>query len=301
MKVTSLKYLLKEGARNLWTNRVLSITSVGILTTCLLIVGAAYLLTINVDSMVRYVEGQNEMSVFLEEGADDATIEAVGDTLRQNTNVANVRFISKEEGLEDLKTQFGDDAYLVDGLKDRNPVPDTYVVSLKDVSMTEQMQAEFSGLAGVEIVTASVEVADTFTNLQWLVNVVGGAIIIALCVISLVIIANTIRATIFMRRKEINIMKFVGATNGFIRIPFLVEGFLLGLISALVSFLIIWGTYSYLLQSMTGGGSAFLASMFTSLIPFKDVALRLGLFFFLSGTLIGMFGSAISIRNHVKV
>ena len=302
MRSGSFKYLLKEGVRSLWTNRVMAFTSIGVLTTCLLIVGVAYLITANVNSMVKYVESQSEMSVYLLQDADEDTVAAVGETITQNANVAGVEFISKEQGLLNTQSEFGEDKELLDSFKgDRNPLPDTYNVTLKDISLTRQTQSELEQISGVETVVASSQVADTFTGVQRIVTALGGAIILALGIISLVIISNTIRATIFARRKEINIMKFVGATNSFIRIPFLVEGFMLGLISALVSFLIIWGGYSYLISALNTNLSAFLESAFSNIIPFEDLAGQLALFFGVTGTVLGTFGSSISIRNHVKV
>ncbi|MEG0691682.1 MAG: permease-like cell division protein FtsX [Oscillospiraceae bacterium] len=330
MKGSSFKYLLKEGVRNLWTNRVMAFTSVGVLTTCLLIVGAAYLLTANVDSMVRYVEGQSEMSIFLNEFVEPAPeqtppvegeappaegetppasiyssnedrITAIKAEIEANPNVKSCEHISKEQGLENTKEMLGDNGYLLDGITDRNYIPDTFVITLKDVSLTAQTKTELEKNSEVDLIVASTTVSDTLTYIQRTINTLGSAIIIALGIISLVIISNTIRATIFSRRKEINIMKFVGATNSFIRIPFIVEGFTLGLISASIAYLVIWGCYSYLIQAFTTDVSAWLNSAFKSIIPFNDIALNLALFFVITGTLLGSIGSVISIRNHAKV
>lgn len=332
MKSSSFKYLLKEGIKNLWSNRVMAFTSVGILTTCLLIVGAAYLITENVNSMVTYVQGQSEMSIFLNEfgqpkptqkaeakpdKADDAQnkaqqdrvvyasneerIKAVKAEIVKNANIKSCKYISKDQGLENTKDMLGDKGYLLDGISDRNYIPDTFVITLKDVSQTEKTQKELEKNTEVELVVASTTLADTLTYIQRTINTVGSGIIIALAVISLVIVSNTIRATIFARRKEINIMKFVGATNSFIKIPFIVEGFTLGLISALLAFLLIWGSYSYVTQAFTTNVSAWLTSAFNSIIPFKAIAKNLALFFILTGTILGSIGSAISIRNHAKV
>lgn len=353
MKASGFKYLVKEGVKNLWTNRVMAFTSIGVLTTCLLIVGAAYLLTVNVGSMVSYVESQSEMSVFLEdfakpeivvpetsvesdknadgsaEGAPEGTPENTDGTtttpeqegasaeeaaaLRQEMvtkiqaelkgipNVKSIEYISKEQGLDNTKKMLGDSNYLLDGIKDRNYIPDTFVITVNEIEKTEQTKSTIEKIEGVEMVIASIEMSDTLTYVQRTVNTLGSAIIIALAVISVVIISNTIRATIFARRKEINIMKFVGATNSFIRIPFLVEGFFLGLISALISYLIIWGGYSYLIQAFSVDISEWLNAVFDSVIPFSQVAVNLAWFFGLTGTLLGSIGSAISIRNHAKV
>lgn len=360
MKASGFRYLVKEGVKNLWTNRIMAFTSIGVLTTCLLIVGAAYLLTVNVGSMVSYVETQSEMNVFLKDfdkpeivvpdtsvdlesnanqpdtdaqSEQDKPVEGDGDTTtRQPTeeeapvegetdtaelrktmvaqikaqiegmqNVKSCEYISKEQGFENTKDTLGDSAYLLDGIKDRNYIPDTFVITLNDIEKTAQTKAAIEKLDGVDIVVASMETADTLTYVQRTVNTMGSAIIIALAVISVVIISNTIRATIFARRKEINIMKFVGATNAFIRIPFLVEGFFLGLISAGISYLVIWGGYSYLLQAFTLDISSFLNELFANVIPFNEVAISLAWFFGITGTVLGSLGSAISIRNHARV
>ena len=144
--------------------------------------------------------------------------------------------------------------------------------------------------------------ADAIVKLKNMVNLFGGAIIIALVLVSLVIIANTIRAAVFTRRKEINIMKYVGATDNFIRFPFMVEGLLLGLISAVLAFLIIWGGYAMLSDAILKNSTVtFLASMMQRLLPFKEVALKLGLCFAGAGVITGMLGSIISVRSHLKV
>lgn len=300
MRGSSFRYLMKTGIRNLWRNRVMAFTSIGVLTTCLLLVGATYLLTLNVNNMVGFVEQQTEMSVILEEGRTSVEIDQIRTELLANDNVESIEFISSAQGLENQKAAMGDDGILLDGLP-YNPIPDVFTVRVKDISLTVATQEQLRRIEGVETVNASGEVADTFTSLQRVIGTVGSAVILALGVISLVIIANTIRATIFARRKEINIMKFVGATNSFIRIPFLVEGFMLGLISAIIAFLAVWFAYHYLTQALTTDVNSFLQAMFAHIIPFEQLSLDLGIFFGVTGTVLGTFGSAISIRNHVRV
>lgn len=298
---SSFKYLLKEGFRNIWHNRVMSFTSIGVLTTCLIIVGAAYLITVNVNSVVGYIEGQSEMVVFLHDDIDDAQTAQIETSIKSTPNVKETVFVSKEQGLENTKLMLGDDAYLLDGLENRNTIPAMYEIKVNDLSKTRETVDALKAIEGVDIVKASNEVADTLTYVQNTINTFGMALILALAVISLVIITNTIRATIFTRRKEINIMKFVGATNSFIRIPFIVEGFLLGVISAGVAFSVVWGSYHYLTAEFTSGGSMWLQAAFESIIPFDEIAMTLGLFFVGTGTILGMIGSIISIRNHARV
>lgn len=300
MKFSGFKYLTKEGCKNVWRNRVMSFTSIGVLTTCLIIVGAAYLITVNVNSVVKYIEGQSEMVVIVEE-IDQAATTQLENNIKSIENIKSYNYISKEQALQNEMERLGDSAHLLEGYTDRNPLPAIFEIKVKDLSKTRDTAATLRELAGVESVQASDDVADTLTYMQNTVNTFGSALIIVLAIISMVIISNTIRATIFARRKEINIMKYVGATNSFIRIPFLVEGFLLGLISATIAFLVIWGGYQYLMGANTSGMTIWIKSMFDSLIPFKDIALDLGLFFGITGTMLGMIGSGISIRNHARV
>ena len=167
MKPSSLRYLIKEGFRNLWRNRIMSFTSVGVLTTCLLIVGAAFLLTVNVNSMVKYVEGQSEMCVYMVNGLSDEELETAKAAITATTNVTEVTFVSAEEGLENTKEQFGSDGYLLDGYEgEDNPIPDSFVVKINDISKTRETQDALSAISGVDLVNASGEVADTLSYIR---------------------------------------------------------------------------------------------------------------------------------------
>ena len=330
MKANSFKYLTKQGVKSLWLNRMMTLAAVGVLTACLLIVGFAVLLTENINSMVDYVQSQNEFVAFMEYEEDYIASQKAaneepfvpswelpeGETSQwalflQETqkkiedlpNVRTVKYVSIDEGLEEMKDQLGEYAELLDDYKEvgENPLNEKYVITVHDLAQLEDTCNQVAELPGVYRVKAANEVASTLTDIRKIINVVGWSIVLALVVVSLVIIVNTIRATIFARRKEINIMKYVGATNSFIRLPFVVEGICLGLLSALIAYLIIWAGYSYVLDSFVGQTSSWLQSAFQNIIPFKDVALYLALFFMASGVGIGVLGSVVSIRNHIKV
>ncbi len=330
MKGNSFKYLLKQGVKNLWSNRMMTLASVGVLTACLLIVGFAVLLTENINNMVKYMEDQNEVVAFMytetdyhdkleSEGQTPFTMSSetpegeaswwsdfIKETERKirsvDDNILEVTFVSKEEGLQQQKEQWGEKGSLLDDYQgEENPLPDSFVVKIKDLSKLTQTKASLEQVDGIESVRAADSVADTLTDIKRIVNIVGWSIVAALVVVSLVIITNTIRATIFSRRKELNIMKYVGATNSFIRIPFIVEGICLGLISAVVAYFCIWFGYSYILGTFLDQTSNWLQSAFASIIPFQNVALDLGAFFLVSSVAIGVLGSIVSIRNHIKV
>lgn len=330
MKANSFKYLTKQGVKNLWSNRMMTLASVGVLTACLLIVGFAVLMTKNIDRLVEHVESQNEFVAFMyteedyiakqtAEGVEpfvstadtpegeaprwDSFEQEVWAALEAVPNVSSVEFVSKEEALEYVQST-GDPTYqdLFIELQDDNPLPDNFTIRVDDLEKLSETVAAVSQVEGIESVSAANEVAESLTFIRKAVNMVGGAIIVALVIVSLVIITNTIRATIFTRRKELNIMKYVGATNSFIRLPFIVEGICLGLLSAAVAYGIIWGGYSYFVTAFTEGTlPGFISLAFQSIIPFKEVALDLVFFFCGASVAIGVLGSLISIRNHIKV
>lgn len=297
----ALKYLLKEGVKNLWTNRLMTFASVGVLTACLLIVGFAMLFSQNVNSMVGYLEDQNEIVVYLEkENTEERNVE-IASELKQISDLKEITYFDRATVFQLQKEKLGSAAALLDD-DDDNPYYAYYTVKEKDLEKITATVAAINEIEGVKQVSFYKGFADAIVKLKNMVNLFGGAIIIALVLVSLVIIANTIRAAVFTRRKEINIMKYVGATDNFIRFPFMVEGLLLGLISAILAFLIIWGGYAMLSDAILKNSTVtFLASMMQRLLPFKEVALKLGLCFAGAGIITGMLGSIISVRSHLKV
>ena len=295
MKGSSFTYLLKEGGRNIWVNRMMSLASIGILVSCMLLIGSAILLSINLNGMVNYVENQNEMVAFLEDSADDTLVNAVKSALDQNDNVDSYAFVSREEALERY-SEIVPDSLLENLEADKDEVfPLSFRITLKESI------AKIESIPGIMQVNAPTNVAETVTGIKRAVYIGGSGIVVILLSVTLIIIANTIKVTVFNRRKEINIMKFVGATDLFIRMPFGVEGILLGVISACIAYLLLWGGYTYLIdyvQTQTATGfSAFLKN----LVPFSQVAKQLFASFVTGGVAIGVFGSMIFVRKHLKV
>lgn len=301
MKGSSFTYLLKEGARNIWVNRLMSLASIGILVSCMLLIGSAILLSINLNGMVNYVELQNEMVAFLEDSAGDADVKAVKTALDKNDNVDSYSFVSREEALERY-SEIVPDSLLESLEADKDEVfPLSFRITLKDLSQIEETIAQIESIPGVMQVNAPTNVAETVTGIKRVVYIGGSGIVIILLSVTLIIIANTIKVTVFNRRKEINIMKFVGATDLFIRMPFVVEGILLGVISACTAYLILWGGYTYLLDYVQIQASTGLAAFLKNLVPFSQVAKQLLASFLTGGVAIGVFGSMIFVRKHLKV
>ena len=301
MKGSSFSYLIKEGARNIWVNRMMSLASIGILVSCMLLIGSAILLSINLNGMVSYVENQNEMVAFLEDSADDVTVSAVEAALNSNDNVDSFAFVSREEALERY-SEIVPDSLLENLEQDKEEVfPLSFRITLKDLSLIDETTAQIESIPGIMRVNAPTNVAETVTGIKRAVYICGSGIIIILLAVTLIIIANTIKVTVFNRRKEINIMKFVGATDRFIRMPFVVEGILLGVISACIAYLLLWGGYTYLINYVQTQASATVSAFLKNLVPFSQVAKQLLASFAVGGIAIGVFGSMIFVRKHLKV
>lgn len=301
MKLNSLPYLICQGFRNLWINRLMSLASIAVLSACLLLVGFAILFSINVNNVVRFVETQNEAVVFVKDDSTQIQIENLGNMLKNHENISSRDYISKQRALEIEMERLGEDGILLDGLEKDNPLPASFNIKIKDISILRQTIEEIISFDSVEKVNAPTEVTDTIVIIKDLVNSIGGSIVLALVIVSLVIISNTIRASVFFRRKEINIMKYVGATNSFIKFPFIIEGIILGLISSIFALLITWLGYNALFSFSLSETTNWLSSVFSNMVHIDKVIGSITISYCVSGVILGALGSLFSIRNHLKV
>lgn len=301
MRASSFRYLIKTGVKNLWNNRMMTIASVGTLIACLLIVGFAVLFSINVDSIVEYMGQQNEIVVFMELDTPEEYMSVMKDDLAEMDGLGTITYISRQQAFEDYKAKLGDKADILDGMEDNHYLPASFRAKILDPEKVDILMTSIRRMDYVNEVQAPTDLAKTLVSVRKMVNTLGGAVIAALVAVSLVIITNTIRASVFNRRKEINIMKYVGATNSFIRIPFLVEGVLLGVIAAVVAYLAIWGGYTVFLNAMSTESSSWLSSITQHVVPFRQVSGKLMLWFLVAGILTGGLGSTFSMRGHLKV
>ena len=301
MRASSFRYLVKSGVKNLWNNRMMTIASVGTLIACLLIVGFAVLFSINVDSIVEYMGQQNEIVVFMELDTPEEYMSVMKDDLAEMDGLGTITYISRQQAFEDYKAKLGDKADILDGMEDDHYLPASFRAKILDPEKVDILMTSIRRMEYVNEVQAPTDLAKTLVSVRRMVNTLGGAVIAALVAVSLVIITNTIRASVFNRRKEINIMKYVGATNSFIRIPFLVEGVLLGVIAAVIAYLAIWGGYTVFLNAMSTESSSWLSSITQHVMPFRQVSGKLMLWFLVAGILTGGLGSTFSMRGHLKV
>ncbi len=299
MKLSSLGYLIKEGFRNIKQNSFMALASVLVLVSCLLLSGAAYLVFVNVDVAFDWAYSQNSVIVWASETADDTQLAAMEGQLSTMANVNTVTFISKESTLDDYVNYIPDATF--DSLQgDNNPMLDAFEVTLIDLSLTEQTVSQIKALENVDDVSYFQDIAEILVNIRNAVMNIGGCVILMLLAVSLFIISNTIKLTVYSRRLEIGIMKSVGATKAFIRLPFMVEGMVLGCFAGLFSFGILAFVYARLTTVVAIGKITFVNLSVAGLLGTLPVWAELLIGFLLIGTLTGMLGSGISIGRYLK-
>lgn len=286
-------YLIREGFRSIWSNRIMSIASICVLVSCLVLTGAAELISVNIEKEVDSVGKTNETTVYIKDGASDLEAVYIGKSLEKLDNITSVRFYPKEDAINEFKDSLPEAVFEnVNG--DNNPLPDAYIIAMDDLSKYDQTIDAILKVDGVDSINNRSELARKLTDISNLVSYISLAIVVALTIISLFIIANTIRTTMYSRRFEISIMKSVGATNAFVRLPFVVEGMVLGFISAIIGTGVLYVVYE-------GVMSAVNSFVKISTIPFSDVYLQVGGIFIVAGVVIGAFGSFISMRKYLKM
>lgn len=287
-------YLAKEGFKNVWNNRIMSIASVCVLVSCLVLTGAATLFSVNVSKIVDSVGESNETTVYIDDSYSQLEAIYVGKEIEKIDNVTSAEFYSKEEAYETFKAQLGDELFKMIEVEKGIPLPDSFIVVMDDLSKYDETITQIQNIKGVDSVNNRGDFAKKLTEISNLISVISLGVVVALTVISLFIIANTIRATMYSRRYEISIMKSVGATNMFVRIPFLVEGMLIGLISAGVA----TGGIALLYEGVTKAIAESMAIF--EFIPLSEIILYVAGAFAVAGVIVGFFGSFISIRKYLK-
>jgi len=243
MKIRSSKYFIKEGIINLWRNRMMSLASIGSVAATLIILGMVFILILNINNMAQGAKEQfDSIKVYLRDDISQEDIAAIGDYLKKIEGVEEVKFESKEEALAIMKERWGEHGYLLEGLES-NPLPNSYIVFLQDVQYSNQVAKEIGKLDNIEEVKYYKDLIEKLIGITNFIKIVGLIIITILIIISIFIIGNTIKLTVAARRREISIMKYIGATNWFIRWPFFVEGTFLGLLGSAIGTVIIYFSY----------------------------------------------------------
>lgn len=295
MKLSRYGYLIGEGFRNIFTHGFMSFASVTIIIACLIVMGSFTLLDINVNNIIDDIGNQNQILAYVDESmsAQDASAK-LQTKIASIDNVADVEFVSRTEAKNNFMEKY--DESLMEGIDDE-VFRHRFVVQLTDLSQMAQTQAAISEVDGIVKVNAPIDYADKFISVRNVVSVVSLALIVILVFVSLFIMSNTIKLATFGRREEIAIMKMVGASNSFIRCPFVVEGLILGVVGGGLAFLAQWGLYTALESKITSS----LAISFVNVVPFSELWPFVLAVFIAVGVIVGAFGGAIAIRNYLKV
>ena len=292
-KSSNFGFLLGEGARAMFKHGFMSFAAVCITVACLVIINSFLLICYNLNLMVDDVQKQTRIVVCVDENYTEAEAKSVGSKINLVDNVKEAKFESRDEALQNF---IGDsDASLYEGL-DASAMRDQFVVVLEDNAKVAETKRALEKVDGVVAVYADLELANALATIRTVLYIAAGAIAAVLLVVSLIIISNTIKLAMMDRREEIAIMKMVGATNRFIRLPFFVEGCLLGLFGSVLSFFIEWGLYEVIRDVILGTNLKVL-----TVVPFTDVLAPMALICAIAGFFIGIFGSLMSIRRFLKV
>ena len=295
MKLNNLGYLLKEGFRGIFLHGFMSFAAVCVTVACLVIVGSFSALAYNLDEMVKELNQTSEILVYVDADLSDAEARSIGTKINLLDNVLQSTFISREEALEDfIADHDGDSAF--SGVQ-ASDLRHRYVVTLEDNTKMEQTDAQLKQLPGVAKTNAAYELAKGFSTIQDVLHMVSAAIIAVLLVVSLLIISNTVKLAMYDRKDEIAIMKMVGATNGFIRLPFVVEGFTLGMMGAILAFGLEWAGYDTLIQKI----AAVDALQLFNFVSFHELLIPMVVVFAAAGMFVGIVGSWTSIRKFMNV
>lgn len=301
MKISGIRYLTKQGFENVWKNRMMAFASFCVLLVSILLVGISILFYININSMIGGVENKNEVIVYLDDNTTNAQILEMQSLLEQMDNVDKVEFYSKDKAFEDMKKSMNEYEELFTSLEGDNPLPDSFRLKIKDITLTSETVTLIGELDHVYSIRAAYDFVNILTEMKKIITLIASAIIIALAIVSMVIISNTTKASVFARRNEISIMKYVGATNAFIRIPFFVEGMITGMAAGVVATIITWIGYDAVVKLLTEEVNILNIIGTGSILPFSDIIIKVALSYIISGAIIGALGSVLSTRKHLNV
>ena len=288
-------YFFHEGLSNMFSHGFMSFAAIGITVACLLIMGTFTLVAVNANELLTTLEQENEILAYVDDSYTETQARALKSRLEAIPNVASVTFISKEEAMEDFKAQYPDEELFQD--LDPEILEDRYAIKLVDLEAQSETVEAVQALTGISDVSHYEEIAGGFVTVRNVATVVCVALIAILFVVSVFIISNTIKLTTFDRREEIAIMRMVGATNGFIRWPFVYEGFMLGLLGAVIAFFLQWALYAAVARGVDSNDTLQLIQV----MPFSELWAPVAAVFALAGIVIGVGGSLSALRRFLQV
>lgn len=297
MTGSSFRYLFKEGFRNTWSNRMMSIASICVLMSCLVLIGCASMIFLNIESLLGRIEEENVVMVYLQDDTSDNDIIAMEADLKNIDNVKEVEFVPKEDAwAEQLATMDNAQAQFFTEISSDIPLPDAYKVTVDDLTYFDQTVQQIETLDHIDTIRENKDLAEKLVTIRHGVEVISIVIVAVLLAISVFIISNTIKLTVYSRRLEISIMKSVGATNSFVRLPFVVEGMILGIISGIISLGLVWAFYEFAIHQF----SDLLSSLQLEALNFADFALPMLGIFIAIGIVTGVGGALISMGRYLN-
>ena len=288
-------YYVREGLSSVFVHGFTSLAAMLVIAACLMITGTFALVAYNLDLQIRELEGQSEIVVYIDENVSRDNALALGQKIRALDNVKTAELVTKEQLFEDYLDSLGEDAYVMEELRDDNPLRDSYQITMDDVSLHADTVKALENINGVAASSSMQEVSERLIQIRQVVNLISYTMVALLGGVSVFIIANTVKLAMFARKGEIAIMKMVGATNHFIRAPFVVEGMFLGLSAATLAFFVLWGVYAYV-SAQLAEGTAILTMVAFAAVWKEVLVTMLG-----AGLLLGVGGSVITIRRFLKV
>lgn len=301
MKLSGIKYLTDQGIENIWKNKMMAFATFCVLLISLMLVGVSALFYVNINSIIDGLGDKNEIAVFINKGTTQERVDQFGQELLALDNVDGVDYISRGQALDNMISSMPEYEVLFESLNGDNPLPDGYSVRVEDLDKVSETVTAISNMPDVYLVRASYDFVEILREMRRIVTIIASAIMVALVIVSMIMISNTTKASVFARREEIQIMKYVGATNAFIRTPFFVEGMVTGLFAGVGAFLLTWLGYNAVADVLTQQVGVMNVIGMGSIVPFNTIRLYVLIFYILCGSFIGALGSVISTRKHINV
>ena len=301
MKLSGVKYLIDQGTENIWKNKMMAFATFCVLLISLMLVGVSVLFYINIDSIIGGISNKNEIAVFIDDSATQEQIDRLGNNLSDIDGVSEVTFESKDEAFQAMMKSMPEYERIFNSLGNDNPLVDGYKVKVHDIERVPEIIDVIEKLDNIYYIKASQEFVNILMELRRVVTLIATAVIIGLIIVSMIMISNTTKASVFSRREEIQIMKYVGATNGFIRIPFFIEGMITGFFSGAGAFLLTLLAYRSTFNILSQNVGVMNVIGMGSLIPFGRIQFYVLGAYILAGAFIGGLGSVLCTRKHINV
>lgn len=300
MRMSNFGYLVRRGIGSVFKNAMMSIASFCVLLVSLLLVGLSVLLAVDIGIVLSNIEEKNEISVYVYGDVEQSVLTHITDAINNNPNTSGVVFYSKEDAWADKKAEMPEMAELFEYLPE-NPMPHTFRVTVSDISRISETAEEFGTIEGVEKVVAPYDFASALVNIRSTLAIIGVSILIVMIITSVIIIYNSIRSSVYSRKKEINIMKVVGATNAFVKIPFFIEGMFIGIVAGVASWFLTKVTYEAIVQLFKDDITIWKIFGLMNVLPFDSVTWYVLAANCVLGALLGAIGTIISTGKYVKV